>query len=145
MFNSRVHREATGDKYTIKAIDIAVWANSTELRDKILKQIPSDPRKTKQFVSNLQLAEGERTEVAINIRTDDDRTNGAGNVIKKVKIHNRNTLLNIVQSNSVMPFKYYSTQSTSFNKRKRLEISNWFIITSFNQMFTINIHMLHFM
>ena len=56
MFKSRVHREATGDKYTIKAIDIAVGANSTELRDKILKQIPSDSRKTKQLVSNLQLA-----------------------------------------------------------------------------------------
>ena len=96
MFNSRVHREATGDKYTINAIDIAVWANSTELRDKILKQIPSDSWKTKQLVSNLQLAEGERTEIAINIRTDDDRTNGAGNVIKKVKINNRNTLSNIV-------------------------------------------------
>ena len=50
MFNSRVHREATGDKYTIKAIDIAVGANSTELKDKILKQIPSDPWKTKQLV-----------------------------------------------------------------------------------------------
>ena len=92
-FNSR---EATGNKYTIKAIDSVVGANSTELRDKILKQIRSDPRKTKQLASNLQLAEGERTEVAINIRTDDGMTNGAGNVIKKVKIHNRNSPSGII-------------------------------------------------
>ena len=92
-FNSR---EATGNKYTIKAIDSVVGANSTELRDTILKQIPSDPRKTKQLASNLQLAEGEKTEVAINIRTDDGMTNGAGNVIKKVKIHNRNSPSGII-------------------------------------------------
>ena len=82
-FNSRVHREATGDKYTIKTIDSVVGANSTELKDKILKQIPSDPWKTKQLASNLQLDEGERTEVAINIRNDDGITNGAGNVIRR--------------------------------------------------------------
>lgn len=70
-----------------------------------MKQIPSDPRKTKQLASNLRLAEGERTEVAINIRTDDGMTNGARNVIKKVKIHNRNSPSNMVQSNSVMTFQ----------------------------------------
>ena len=57
-FNIRVHRAATGDKYTIKALDSVIGANSPELRDKIFKQIPLDPRKTKQFASNLQLAEG---------------------------------------------------------------------------------------
>ena len=30
-----------------------------------MKQIPDDPRKTKQIVSNPHLAEGERTELAM--------------------------------------------------------------------------------
>ena len=47
-FNIRVHRAATGDKYTIKALDSVIGANSPELRDKIFKQIPLDPRKTKR-------------------------------------------------------------------------------------------------
>ena len=48
-----------------------------------MKQIPTDPRKTKQVVYNLQLAEGERTELAINVRIDDGLTNGASNDSKK--------------------------------------------------------------
>ena len=54
-FNNRVHMAATGDKNTIKALDSVVGANSAELRDKILKQVPLDPRKTKQLALNLQL------------------------------------------------------------------------------------------
>lgn len=67
-----------------------VGANSAELRDKILKQIPLDPRKTIQLAFNLQLAEGERTEIAGNITTDDGITNGAGNIIRKIQLHDRN-------------------------------------------------------
>ena len=52
---------ATGDKYTIKALDSIIGAITPELRSKILNQIPS---KNKQLASNLQLAEGERTEIA---------------------------------------------------------------------------------
>ena len=63
-WNNRVHMAATGDKYTIRALDSVIGANSPELRSKILNQIPLDPRKTKQLASNLQLAEGERTEIA---------------------------------------------------------------------------------
>lgn len=103
-----------------KTKNSAVGANSTELRDKILKQIPSDPRKTKQLASNLQLAEGERTEVAINIRTDDGMTNGAGNVMKKVKIQNRNSSFEQCNDfpNITLPNPLPST------KKNRLEISN---------------------
>lgn len=82
-FNERVHHAAKGEKYTIKSQDSVIGANSSELRDKIMKQIPDDPRKTKQIVSNLHLAEGERTELAKNVRTEDGMTNGAGNVVKK--------------------------------------------------------------
>ena len=33
---------------------------------------------------------GERTEIAVNVRTDDGITNGAGNVIKKIKLNQSN-------------------------------------------------------
>lgn len=55
-----------------------------------MKQIPVDPRKTEQLASNLQLAEGERTEITVNVRTDDGMTNGAGNIIKKIQLHYKN-------------------------------------------------------
>ena len=53
-----------------------------------MKQIPSDSRKTKQLHSILHLAVGERTEISLNTRTDDGMTNGAGNVIQLMQIHN---------------------------------------------------------
>ena len=86
-FNQRVHNAATGEKFSIKAIDSVIGANSAQLRDKILSQIPDDPRKTKQIASNLQLSVGERTEIALNVRTDDGMTNGAGNVVKKIQLN----------------------------------------------------------
>ena len=52
-----------------------------------MKQIPTDPRKTKQLVCNLQLAECERTELAINVQIEDGLTNGASNVIRKIQLH----------------------------------------------------------
>ena len=88
-WNNRVHMAATGDKYTIRALDSVIGANSPELRSKILNQIPLDPRKTKQLASNLQLAEGERTEIALNVRTDDSITNGASNIIKKTTLYDK--------------------------------------------------------
>lgn len=86
-FNDRVHNSARGNKFTVQAQDSVIGANSEELRNKILKQIPvNDPRKTKQLLTNLCIAEGERTEIAINVRTDDGITNGAGNIIKKIHL-----------------------------------------------------------
>ena len=73
-FIEEVHHAAKGEKYTIKSQDSVIGANSSELRDKIMKQIPDDPRKTKQIVCNLHLAEGERAELAMNVRTEDGIT-----------------------------------------------------------------------
>ena len=42
-FNGKVHQAATGEKYTIKSQDDVVGANSSELRDKIMKRITDDP------------------------------------------------------------------------------------------------------
>ena len=53
-----------------------------------MMQIPYVPLKnTKQLATKLQLAEGERTELAMNIRTDDGMTNGASNIVKLVQLN----------------------------------------------------------
>ena len=63
-------------------------ANSAELRDKTMRQIPHVPLKnTRQLATKLRLAEGQRTEIALNVRTDDGLTNGASNVAKLVQLH----------------------------------------------------------
>ena len=41
-FNDKVYKAATGAKYTIEAHENVIGANSAELRDKIMKQIPND-------------------------------------------------------------------------------------------------------
>ena len=47
-FNDRAHRSISGTKYTIKAHDSVIGATSTELRDKIMKQIPNLEPKLKK-------------------------------------------------------------------------------------------------
>ena len=70
------------------AKDGVIGANSAELRDKILRQVTHlSPKHTKQLPRNLCAAEGERTEIALNVRTDDVLTNGASNVVKLVQLH----------------------------------------------------------
>ena len=90
-FNARAHNALPGKKYSIKAHDSVIGADSQQLRDKILSQIPNDPRKTKQLHSVLQLAVGERTEISLNTRTDDGMTNGARNVIKVIQVQQTGT------------------------------------------------------
>ena len=63
-------------------------ANTAQLRDKILRQILYVSLKnTKQLARKLAIAEGERTEIALNVRTDDGLTNGASNIIKLVQLN----------------------------------------------------------
>ena len=68
---------------------IVEYEQSLQSLEMIMKQIPDDPRKTKQIVSKLHLAEGERKELAMNVRNEDGATNGAGNVVKKVQLHDK--------------------------------------------------------
>ena len=76
---------------TIKAQDSVIGANSAELRDKIMRQIPLVLLKnTRQLATNLHIADEERTEIALNVRTDDGLTNGASNVIKLIQLHQPN-------------------------------------------------------
>ena len=86
-FNNRVHLALSGAKYSIKAHDSVIGAECQKLRDKILNQIPVDkPNKTNQLHTILKVAIGERTDISLNVRTDDGLTNGACNVIKKVQL-----------------------------------------------------------
>ena len=79
----------SGNKYTIKAQDSVIGACSTELEEKIMRQISYVPLKnSKQLAYKLNIAVGQRTEIAINIRTDDGMTNGASNVIKHIQLTN---------------------------------------------------------
>lgn len=50
-FNQNVHNVSANIKYNMKAQDSVVGANSLELRNKILKQIPNDLRKTNNITS----------------------------------------------------------------------------------------------
>ena len=51
-FNQRVHNAASVNKFRINAQNSVIGATSIDLRNKILRQIPNDPRKTKQLASN---------------------------------------------------------------------------------------------
>ena len=54
-----------------------------------MRQIPYVPLKnSKQLAHKLNIAVGQRTEVAINIRADDGMTNGASNVIRHIQLTN---------------------------------------------------------
>ena len=89
-YNDKVYQSFDSvDKYTIKAQDSVIGACSAELKEKIMRQIPYVPLKnSKQLAHKLNIAVGQRTEIAINIRTDDGMTNGASNVIKRIHLTN---------------------------------------------------------
>ena len=82
-YNNKVYQSFDSvSKYTIKAHDSVIGVCSTELKEKIMRQIPYVPLKnSKQLAHKLNIAVGQRTEIAINVRTDDCLTNGASNVI----------------------------------------------------------------
>ena len=68
-----------------------IGACSTELKEKIMRQIPYVPLKnSKQLAHKLNIDVGQRTEIAINMRPDDGLTNGASNVIKHIHLTNDN-------------------------------------------------------
>ena len=51
---------------------------------------------SKQLVHELNTAVGQRTEIAINMHTDDGMTNGASNVIKRIQLTNHSKLSKLV-------------------------------------------------
>ena len=86
-YNEKVYDLFSGDKYEIKAQDSVIGACSAELKEKIVRKIPYVPLKnSKQLARKLKPAVGQRTEMAINVRTDDGLTNGASNIIKFIQL-----------------------------------------------------------
>ena len=85
-FNRTVYNSATGRKYTVKAVDSVIGTQSEELKRRLLRQVPSDPRKTMQLATHLAIAESERVEVCQNIRLDDGLTNGSGGVVRFISL-----------------------------------------------------------
>ena len=82
-FNQRVHDASTGEKFCIKAFNSVT---GTALLNLKIKASTGDPRKTIQIVPNFHLSVGERTEIALNVETDDGITNGEGNIVKKTHL-----------------------------------------------------------
>ena len=81
-----------------------------------MRQIPYVPFKnTKQLAHKLNIAVGQRTEIAINIRTDDGLTNGASNVIKHVQLTNDSNPLGLV---------WVHFDNDDVGKKTRQEIGN---------------------
>ena len=96
-YNESIYQTSTGNKYTINAHNSVIGAISAEFREKIMRQIPHVPLKnSKQMARKLRIAEGERTEIALNVRTDDGLTNGASSVVKCVKLNQPNKPSGIV-------------------------------------------------
>ena len=89
-YNDKVYESFdSGNKYTIKTQDSVIGAWSTELKKKMMRQIPYVPLKnSEQLAHILNIAVGQRTEIAINIRTDDGMTNDASNVVKHIQSTN---------------------------------------------------------
>ena len=89
-YNDKVYQSFDNvSKHTVKAQDSVIGACSAELKEKIMRQIPFVPlRNYRQLAYKLNLAVGQRTEIAINVRTDDGLTNGASNVIKLIQLSN---------------------------------------------------------
>ncbi|CAB4032890.1 ATP-dependent DNA helicase PIF1 [Paramuricea clavata] len=96
-YNEKVFESFSRNKYTIKAQDSVIGACSPESKEKIMRQIPYvSLRNSKQLAHKLKLAVGQRTEIAINVRTVDGLTNGASNVIRLIQLNNESKPSGIV-------------------------------------------------
>ena len=83
-FKDRVHHAMSGPKYSIKAHDTVIEAQSHTLRKKKFLKKLHLINQTKHTLLNL--AVGERTDISINIRTHDGLTNVAANTVKLIQL-----------------------------------------------------------
>ena len=60
-FNEKSHNTSQGSKYKIKAQDSVIEANSSELKNKIMQQIPNDLQKPKPLLSTIKTASNTTT------------------------------------------------------------------------------------
>ncbi|XP_078357307.1 uncharacterized protein LOC144642199, partial [Oculina patagonica] len=85
-FNRSVYNSAAGKKYIVKAVDSVIGTQSEELKARLLRQVPDNPRKTMQLATHLAIAENERIEVCQNIRLDDGLTNGSAGLVRFISL-----------------------------------------------------------
>ncbi|XP_078378018.1 uncharacterized protein LOC144661191 [Oculina patagonica] len=85
-FNRSVYNSAAGKKYIVKAVDSVIGTQSEELKVRLLRQVPDNPRKTMQLATHLAIAENERIEVCQNIRLDDGLTNGSAGLVRFISL-----------------------------------------------------------
>ena len=102
-----------------------------------MSQIPDGPRKTKQIIPNLHLSVGERAEIALNVRTDDGMTNGAGNVIKKVQLNQSNKPSGIIW----VQFDHANVDEKTRHENKHLYVqsieSTWTLVKPITTQFAV--------
>ena len=89
-YNQQAFDRANTQKVSVRAKDTIVGSVSDNLRQSILDHLPTDPKKTMQLYTTLQLATDLRYDASINVRIEDGITNGASCIIKKLCISRNN-------------------------------------------------------
>ena len=88
-YNNKVYQSFDNvNKYTIKAQDSVIGACSSELKEKMRQILYVPLKNSKQLAHKLNIAVGQRSEIMINVHSDDGLTNGVSNVIKLIKLSN---------------------------------------------------------
>ncbi len=127
-YNEKVFESFIDNKYTIKAQDSVVGACSAELKEKIMRQIPYvSLRNSKQLAHKLKVAVGQRTEIAINVRTDDGLANGASNVIRLIQLNSQSKPSGLIW----VQFDYEDV-----GKKTRQENRNLYVVTGIERTWT---------
>ena len=106
---------ANTEKYEITAIDSVVESVSADLRHRLLARIPTDPRKTMQLPTELQIAVDLKYEVVLNTDTSDGLTNGASCIVKFVQVPQNKKARGII---------WVQFEDENIGKKRRSEYKN---------------------
>ena len=136
-YNEKVYDLFSGDKYEIKAQDSVIGACSAELKEKIVRKIPYVPLNSKQLARKLKPAVGQRTEMAINVRTDDGLTNGASNIIKFIQLRDESKPSGLVWVHFDYEDVWKKTRWENRNLYCRGTESTWTLIKPVTTQFTV--------
>ena len=82
--NHDIFHKSTNEKVEIKAIDIVLGDLSDELKERLKKQIPSDPSKTMGLYSVCSILKDAKYDLTTNVSVVDGMTNGAECIIKRI-------------------------------------------------------------
>ena len=79
-----IYWAAETTKAEIKCINKVVENVTPEFRDSLLEKVPTDPKRTFQLYTVIQIGINLRYDVTINVNTPDGITNGAGCLVKRI-------------------------------------------------------------